>query len=227
MIALDGERGRGSGRSIEAFDLLAGLSACARAPAALRRPPRRRRAGDRPQRAWRRSPRPARARRGVLAPADLLPVERVDAVVGGDELGMGLAEELRSLAPFGRANPGVSLMVSDATLPDPRRWAKASTCASRCSRAARARARWPSGPAGAARGRRRARRATFTLEVNEWRASPSRAWCLRQAIAPRRRARPGRVALAGDAGTTRQRGRARAVRAALARFNPGGPSPTL
>ncbi len=28
MIALDGETGKGSGRSIEAFDLLAGLTAC-------------------------------------------------------------------------------------------------------------------------------------------------------------------------------------------------------
>ena len=29
LIALDGETGKGSGRSIEAFDLLAGLNACA------------------------------------------------------------------------------------------------------------------------------------------------------------------------------------------------------
>ena len=45
-------------------------------------------------------------------------VERVDAVVGGDELGMSLAEELRSLAPFGRGNPAVSLMVADASFRD-------------------------------------------------------------------------------------------------------------
>ena len=41
----------------------------------------------------------------ALAPDDLLPLERVDAVVAGTELGMALAEELRQLAPFGRGNP--------------------------------------------------------------------------------------------------------------------------
>ena len=49
-----------------------------------------------------------------------VPVERVDAVVGGDELGMALAEELQGLAPFGRGNPAVSLMVADATFADVR-----------------------------------------------------------------------------------------------------------
>src|SRR5207237_2845406 len=54
----------------------------------------------------------------VRSPLDSTPVERVDAVVGGDELGMSLAEELRSLAPFGRGNPAVSLMVADASFRD-------------------------------------------------------------------------------------------------------------
>ena len=54
LIALDGDEGTGSGRSIPAFDLLGGLDACARRAAAPRRPPRRRGADDR-----------ARPRRGV------------------------------------------------------------------------------------------------------------------------------------------------------------------
>ena len=40
-----------------------------------------------------------------------MPTERVDAVVAGDELGLALAEELERLAPFGIANPSVSLKV--------------------------------------------------------------------------------------------------------------------
>ena len=108
-------------RSIEAFDLLAGLTACARAPARLRRPPRRRRPRDRARSAGgvrRRAVRPRRAR--SCEPGDMVAVERVDAVVGGDELGMTLAEELQRLAPFGRGNPGVSLLVADATFHDGR-----------------------------------------------------------------------------------------------------------
>jgi single-stranded-DNA-specific exonuclease len=48
------------------------------------------------------------------------PVERVDAVVAGDELGLALAEELAMLAPFGNANPDVSLLVPAARLTDVR-----------------------------------------------------------------------------------------------------------
>ena len=44
LIALDGDEGTGSGRSIPAFDLLAGLTASARHLRPLRRAPRRRRA---------------------------------------------------------------------------------------------------------------------------------------------------------------------------------------
>jgi single-stranded-DNA-specific exonuclease len=54
----------------------------------------------------------------VLDAADGVEVERVDAVVDGDELSMELAEELQALAPFGRGNPGVSLLVADATFAD-------------------------------------------------------------------------------------------------------------
>jgi single-stranded-DNA-specific exonuclease len=44
----------------------------------------------------------------------------VDAVVSGDALTLGLAEELERLAPFGQGNPPVSLLVPAAQLGDPR-----------------------------------------------------------------------------------------------------------
>jgi single-stranded-DNA-specific exonuclease len=56
----------------------------------------------------------------VLAPEDLVPVERVDAIVPGDLLGLGLAEELSVLEPFGAGNPAVALLVPAATVEDPR-----------------------------------------------------------------------------------------------------------
>ncbi|HEY4428840.1 MAG TPA: single-stranded-DNA-specific exonuclease RecJ [Solirubrobacteraceae bacterium] len=120
LVALDGERGRGSGRSIEAFDLLGGLTACA--GQLLRFGGHRAAAGLEIETA--RVPEFADAlcshAEGALGAEDLTPVERVDAVLGGRELGMELAEELRRLAPFGRGNPGVSLLLADATFRDVR-----------------------------------------------------------------------------------------------------------
>src|SRR3954452_21188342 len=56
----------------------------------------------------------------VLAPEDLRPDVRVDAVAPGDALTLGLAEELERLAPFGQGNPPVSLLVPAAPGADPR-----------------------------------------------------------------------------------------------------------
>ena len=56
----------------------------------------------------------------VLRPADLVPRQRVDAVVPGDALHLGLAEELERLAPFGMGNPAPTLLVPSALLADPR-----------------------------------------------------------------------------------------------------------
>ena len=42
----------------------------------------------------------------------------VDAVVPGSELTLGLAEELRRLAPFGLGNPGVTLLLPGCELTD-------------------------------------------------------------------------------------------------------------
>jgi single-stranded-DNA-specific exonuclease len=120
LIALDGDEGTGSGRSIPAFDLLAGLHAGAgqlerygghRAAAGLSL---RRSAVDAFRDAF------CAHAAAVLSPEDLTPEVRVDAVAPGDALSLALAEELEQLAPFGMANPPVSLLVPAARLADPR-----------------------------------------------------------------------------------------------------------
>jgi len=108
--------GRGSGRSIPGFDLLAGLQACSeqllrfgghRAAAGLELAPG--------------AVEPFRDAflahaEAVLGPEDLSRVEPVDAIVGGDGIGIELAEELQRLGPFGAGNPGVRLLVPSARL---------------------------------------------------------------------------------------------------------------
>src|SRR5262249_37990140 len=56
----------------------------------------------------------------VLGPEPPPRSERFDALVGGVGLGLGLAEELRQLAPFGLGNPGVRLLVPSARVSDGR-----------------------------------------------------------------------------------------------------------
>ena len=185
LIALDGHTGRASGRSVDGFDLLAGLSACEEH--LLRYGGHRAAAGleiERGSVAAFADALCARAER-VLAPQDLLAVERVDALVEGGELGMTLAEELSRLAPFGRGNPGVSLMVADAAFADVRPMGEGKHVRFTVeSRGARARAvafgtggRLPvplDGPPGSIQ-------ATFTLEVNEWNGVSEPRLVLRQA----------------------------------------------
>ena len=122
VISLDGKGGgRGSGRSIPGFDLLAGLDACSeqlvsfgghRAAAGLEL-----QAGDLD--AFREAF-VAHATE-LLGPEDLHKTERIDAMVGGASLGLDLAEELEKLAPFGMGNPGVRLLVPSARVRDVRR----------------------------------------------------------------------------------------------------------
>ena len=169
MISLAGQTGKGSGRSIEAFDLLGGLAACAghlgrygghRAAAGLEI--------ERGRVQEFAAALCAHAER-VLEPRDMVAVERVDAVVGGDELGMTLAEELQRLAPFGRGNPGVSLLVADARFRDGKPMGDGKHVRFTVeSRGVRARAvafgtggRLPVDDGAPAQ-------ATFTLEINEW-----------------------------------------------------------
>ena len=50
----------------------------------------------------------------ALSPDDLIPVERVDAVVPGGDLGLDLADDLELLRPFGMGNPQPTLLVPAA-----------------------------------------------------------------------------------------------------------------
>jgi single-stranded-DNA-specific exonuclease len=182
LVALDGERGRGSGRSIPGFDLLAGLDACA--AHLIRHGGHRAAAGlevEREHVAELAAAFDAHAAR-TLTPDDLLARERVDAVVGGDELGMALAEELTQLAPFGRGNPAVSLMLAEARFSDARPMGEGKhvrfTVESRGARA-RAVAFGNGGTLPVADGV--LAEATFKLEVNEWNGVSEPRLVLRQA----------------------------------------------
>jgi single-stranded-DNA-specific exonuclease len=121
VVSLDGEGGgRGSGRSIPGFDLLAALQACSehlvsfgghRAAAGLSL---RAESLDAFRDAF------AAHATAVLGPDELRRTQRIDAMVGGVGLGLELAEELGQLAPFGMGNPGVRLMVPSARVSDVR-----------------------------------------------------------------------------------------------------------
>jgi single-stranded-DNA-specific exonuclease len=111
LLGVNGDELTGSARSVPGFDLLAGLDACAdhllrhgghRAAAGLALDPGRLRAFTEALRSY----------ASLHLDEDALePVETVDAVVGGTELGMGLADELRALGPFGEGNPEPVLLV--------------------------------------------------------------------------------------------------------------------
>jgi single-stranded-DNA-specific exonuclease len=169
LVALDGAVGKGSGRSVPAFDLLAGLTACS--PHMLRYGGHRAAAGLEIDRAS--VPALARALSEhaelVLSPEDALPLERVDAIVGCDELSMKLAEELQRLAPFGNGNRGVSLMIAEACFRDGRAMGEGKHVRFTVeSRGARARAVAFGGGAALPVPEGEPAEATFTLEVNEW-----------------------------------------------------------
>jgi single-stranded-DNA-specific exonuclease len=107
---------KGSGRSISAFDLHAGLAACAaqlerfgghRAAAGLSIKPE---AVDAFGEAF------AAHADDQLSDDDLRSVTMIDAIVPGSALTLELCEELRRLAPFGLGNPGVTLLVAGCEL---------------------------------------------------------------------------------------------------------------
>ncbi len=189
MIALDGDTGKGSGRSIDAFDLLAGLRACERH--LLRYGGHRAAAGLEIERAHVEDLAQALAAHAdeVLRAQDLVPVERVDAVVDGAELGIELAEELQALAPFGRSNPTVSLMLADAAFTDVRPMGEGRHARFTVeSGGARTRAvafgtggRLPVASEQGADAPVAGVEATFTLEVNEWNGASEPRLVLRRA----------------------------------------------
>lgn len=121
VISLEADgSGRGSGRSIPGFDLLAGLRACS--DHLVRFGGHRAAAGLEVETGKLEAFRAAFAARAAasLAPEDLVKTERVDAIVGGAELGIDLAEELECMRPFGMGNPGPRLLVPGAKVRDPR-----------------------------------------------------------------------------------------------------------
>jgi single-stranded-DNA-specific exonuclease len=120
VVLIAGTEGdwKGSGRSVGSFDLHAGLGACAeylerfgghRAAAGLSIKPEQLDAFTRAFGAYADS---------MLADDDLVASTRVDAVVPGPKLTLGLCAELGQLAPFGLANPGVLLLVDGCDLAD-------------------------------------------------------------------------------------------------------------
>ena len=121
LIGIDSEgRGRGSGRSIPGFDLLAALDECAehltrygghRAAAGLEIDAQR---IDAFREAF------VAHASGVLDRDRLVPTEAIDAVVGGESLGHDVAEALERLGPFGMGNPGVRLLVPSVRVRDVR-----------------------------------------------------------------------------------------------------------
>lgn len=193
MIALDGAEGTASGRSIPTFDLLGGLDACAEH--LLRHGGHRAAAGATVARDAVEAFRAAFVAHAaaVLRPEDLVPRERVDAVVAGDELGLPLAEELERLAPFGIGNPAVSLLVPAARLADARPMGEEGRHVRFTVQAGGHRARavafgMSSLPDGDVHD------ATFTLELNEWNGAVEPRLVLRHAQPPS----PAAIALVGE-----------------------------
>jgi single-stranded-DNA-specific exonuclease len=191
MISLEGDTARGSGRSVAGYDLLAGLTACdthlvrygghsAAAGVELSREAVKSFAAALD----------AHARREI-SPDELVPRERVDAIVNGAQLGMELAEELTALAPFGNGNPTISLMIAGAMLRDVRTMGEgkhARFTVESDGVHARAVAFGNDGKLGVEEGE--PVDATFALEVNEWKGVSEPRLVLRrvrptQAVEPR------------------------------------------
>ena len=169
LVALEGESGTGSGRSIPGFDLLGALHDCA--PVLDRYGGHSAAAGltvARERLPEFRSAFELHARQ-ALTPALLERSERVDAVVSGAALGLELAEELELLEPCGIANPSPRLLVPGAQFSDVRPMGEgrhARFCISSGGVRARAVAFGCDGRVGDESGE--PRDATFKLERNAW-----------------------------------------------------------
>ena len=116
LVALDGAEGKGSGRSIPAFDLHAGLGACR--DLLLRFGGHRSAAGvtiaaDRVEAFAERFNEVARER---LTPDDLVPEMRVDLEIAIDGANGDLEALLRHFEPFGMGNPSPVLVARDVAL---------------------------------------------------------------------------------------------------------------
>ncbi|MFM7553375.1 MAG: single-stranded-DNA-specific exonuclease RecJ, partial [Actinomycetota bacterium] len=121
LVAIDGDTCRGSGRSVEAFDLHAALAVCD--PHLERWGGHRAAAGvtvaiDRLNAFA--AAFEAHATE-VLTGADLRPVERIDAVVALTDVTLETAQDLARLEPVGMGNPPITVLVPAAELDAVRR----------------------------------------------------------------------------------------------------------
>ncbi|MDQ2622920.1 MAG: single-stranded-DNA-specific exonuclease RecJ [Actinomycetota bacterium] len=128
VIALEGETGRGSARSVPGLDLHAAIGDSAAhllgfgGHAAA--------AGVQIEAARVDDFRHALTG-AVVVRVGVDPVEpdlRFDLVAGGDDLGLPLAEDLEHLAPFGNGNPGVNLLIPGARITDLREMGDGKHC---------------------------------------------------------------------------------------------------
>jgi len=120
LLCEDGELAKGSGRSIAAYDLLAGVHAASSHLIAY--------GGHRAACGLRLARRAIPAFReaftahaaATLSASDLERTRVADALVCGDELNLQLADELELLAPHGTGNPRVTLVLHGAEVVAPR-----------------------------------------------------------------------------------------------------------
>ncbi len=120
LVALEGEEGRGSGRSIPGFDLHAALVHCA--PHLARFGGHTMAAGLTVQRERVADFRAAfnAVARDALEPDDLVPTQRIDLVVALDQLDLRLERLLQALEPCGSGNPAPVFGAAGVTARDPR-----------------------------------------------------------------------------------------------------------
>jgi single-stranded-DNA-specific exonuclease len=118
LVAGADDAWKGSGRSVAAFDLHGGLSACS---AHLERFGGHRAAAGLTIRAEQIEVFAAAFAAhadSVLSDEDLRPTTKIDAIVPGSSLTLDLCAELGRLAPFGLGNPGVVLLVDGCEVVD-------------------------------------------------------------------------------------------------------------
>jgi single-stranded-DNA-specific exonuclease len=121
LVALDGDTGSGSGRSLDAFDLHAGLAAC---DAHLERwGGHRAAAGVTVRTANVDAFAAAFAAHATetLTGVDLRRVQRIDAVAALTDVTLETAADLARLEPTGMGNPGVTVLIPAAELEEVRR----------------------------------------------------------------------------------------------------------
>ena len=192
IVALDGEEGSGSGRSVPGFDLLAGLEACA--DDLLRFGGHRAAAGctvaadsvsdfaDHFEQYC----------AGVFAGSSARPVGHADAVVGGDGLSMELAEQLGALGPFGIGNPKPQLMIPGARLDGARTMGEGKHLRCTVNSAGLRIGAVAFGTSRLPEGADTALDILGSLEVNRWRGAEELRFVISETVAP-----AGRIELVG------------------------------